>query len=444
MNRDFVKRYFSRAVGGFEELITGSFVTLCLRALGLVVGYAMVFLMSKVFGPEGVGFYQTMLQILNVLGILVALGMNVSVLRYVGQFYNSEEQAKLHLLNRHATRILGPVSIFVGLTLFVLSDWVVLYLNKGEQYANGLKLIAVALPFFTLNKVAVEFVRGAGKLEKSELIRSVLRPLVMMLGIVALSQSGFSIEYLIWVLLAAVIVKFLFASATIRSILNKTPKLAASFSKAELMRTSFPMMGSSVSGALLLAMPVLFIDYWGSQSAVGIYSVAWRLAFLVSMLLLVVDTVVAPRLARMFWANRKQELQKTLSQSTSLVFWSSLCLSGVLLIWGKSLLALFGMDFVAGFWVLVVLSLGNALSSSFGSAGVLLNMIGEQRASRLITICVVVFSALLYSWLGPRQNLLTFALIDVGGKLVINFCSALVAWRSHRIWTFVIHNKWKL
>ncbi len=442
MNIEDIRRNLLKSVGGFEELLTGSAVTLCLRAIGLVVGYGMVFMMSKVFGPEGVGFYQTMLQTLNVLGILLALGMNVSILRYVGQFYNSAEQSKLHLLSKYALQILGPISIVAGLIIFFLSDGLASSLGKSDAYALGLKLVALALPFFTINKVAVEFIRGAGKLQISELIRSVLRPVVMVVGLCILFQFKYSTFHIICVLVAAVAVKFLFASTTIHKLLRTIPRTSVTFSRKELMRTSFPMMGSSLAGALLLALPVIFIDYWGSQSAVGIYSVAWRLAFLVSMFLLIIDTVVAPKLSKFFWADKKAELQKTLSQSTRLVFWSSLFGSIGLVLCGKWLLGLFGIEFVTGFWVLVVLSIGNALSSSFGSAGVLLNMIGEQRASRGITIGVAILSVFLYFRLGSSENLLIFAAIDVGGKLVINLLSAVVAWRSHRIWTFVVPNYW--
>ena len=425
-------------VKGSSELLKGSVVTLVLRGLGMLMGYAWILTLSKVSGSDGVGFYQTMLQILNVGGMVLALGMNMSVLRYSGQFNNPIESPKLHSLCFHAFSVVGPTSLVFALILYVAADEITSWLGNTDEYATGLRLVALAMPLFTGNKLAVEFIRGMKHLHISELLRSVIRPAVMMLCLLTVGHMGMEHREILWFLLVGIVLNSAIAYRHVWRLLSGIPKRVSGFTKRELVRTSLPMMWTNVASALLLAMPVFFIGYWCSQSAVGIYSVAFQLAALISVLMLVLETVVAPKFTELFWARNFEELQAEVSKTTSLVFWSSLLASMGIVLVGKWILGLFGSEFISGFWVLVTLSIGNVVNASLGPVGILLNMTGKHKAVRNIISSVAILTGLAYFLFGATGNLVVFAAIFSAGKVINNMLAAFIAFKSHRIWTFVV------
>jgi O-antigen/teichoic acid export membrane protein len=402
----------------FKDIVKGSLITFVLKIGGMGLSYLLIYLISKQAGATGVGFFQVMLQILTVLGMVLGLGMNISVLRYVGQFNNEENRPKMHLLYKYFVQTVAPIAIAVGVLLYFGADYIVRWAGKEQEYADGLKLVGIVLPFFTINQISVEFIRGLKKLQISELVRSVLRPLVMILGIVIFFYDSLSNIDIIYLLVVGLIINSLVSRWVIWKALKKVPKTTVNFERKELMKTSYPMLATGLSSSLLVAMPIFFLDYYTTQAQVGIYSVALRLAGLVSLVLLVVNTIAAPKFAELYWAGKMQELQKVITQSTKLMFWVALSLTAILIVGGDFLLQFFGEEFKEGYWVLVILSLGQLVNAATGSVGVFMNMSGRQRFVRNLIITMIIVQTILM--------LSVFYLSQENQLLLISFSAAII------------------
>ena len=69
-----------------KELLLGSFTTFIIKITGMTLGYIVVLLISRNYGAYGTGVYSLALNLLLSLSVFCAFGLDVMILRYVGQY----------------------------------------------------------------------------------------------------------------------------------------------------------------------------------------------------------------------------------------------------------------------------------------------------------------------------------------------------------------------
>lgn len=403
-----------------KDLLKGSAITFVLKMAGMGLGYGLILIVSRKLGAEGVGFYNVMMQILTVLGMVLGLGMNTSVLRYVGQFNNYKDRPKMRKLYRYVVYTVGPLTIVFSIILYFSAAWIIDNLGKSPEYTTGLKLVAIALPFFTLNQISVEFIRGLKKLHISELIRSVLRPLFISGGIFLFFWKDLSKIDIIGLMVFAVIINALLSRLTIWRSLSGFVNDSGEFYRKHLFKTSYPMLMTGISSTLMTASPIFFLDYFSGQADAGVFSITFRLASLVAVVLLIINTVAAPKIAELYWQKKHSELQLLIRHSAKIMFWCALILSVFLILFGGFLLSLFGSQFLVGYWSLVILTIGQFINAATGSVGVFMNMSGRQKTLNYVFLLFTLCMIMSFLILGQKVDLTTASICYSSFLSIIN------------------------
>jgi O-antigen/teichoic acid export membrane protein len=377
------------------DLLKGSAITFVLKIGGMGLSYILIYLISKQAGAEGVGFYQVMLQILTVLGMVLGLGMNISVLRYVGEFNNEENRPKMHVLYKYFVQTVTPLAIGAAVFLYFGADYIVQWTGKEQEYAEGLKLVGIVLPFFTINQISVEFIRGLKKLQISELVRSVLRPLVMILGIVVFFYDHLTKIDTIYLLVVGLIINSLVSRWAIWKALKKVPKTMVGFERKQFMKTSYPMLVISLSGVLYQAIPILVTGFVLSMEDVGIYSIAFKIAQILTIPILVINTISAPMISSLFWRGEFKLLKKIISKITFVLAHISIFGGGLLIVMKNTFYVVFNVNHYSFYPVLVLLIVSQVFNSYCGSGGVFLNMTGNEKINRRIQLISILIYIIL-------------------------------------------------
>lgn len=424
-----------------KELLSGSAVTFVIKITGMLIAYLVVLLISRKYGAEGVGLYGLTSRLLNSLAILGCMGMNISVLRYVGQFAkNANAPSWLKQLYVHIATFAFPFSVLVGIGLYFSAENIALQLFENEIYIPALKISAFALPFFTLNLINVEFIRGLKLLKVSEYLRSINRQAVIILLLV-LSVFGYGVLDSIYALVAGLLLTFVFSMGFIIRYFKKNkakPLLEKGLTKKELLVTSMPMMTTAVASFVLANAGAVFLEIYSTTDQVGIFNVALRLAQLVSLVLVVVNTISGPKFAELYWAGKIEELKKVIQQSSKLIFWASIGVSAVLILFSKFFLNFFGEEFKTGSIPLIILIFGQVINAMAGSVGVFLNMSGNQEVLRNIILVIsgLVFAG--YILFIPKYGIFGAAMITSLGVALINFACVTFIYNKMKIRTFYI------
>tara|TARA_R100000306_G_scaffold48922_1_gene46230 strand:- start:14678 stop:16054 length:1377 start_codon:yes stop_codon:yes gene_type:complete len=424
-----------------KELLSGSAITFVIKVTGMLIGYIAVLLVSRMYGAEGTGVYSLTTTVLNSLAILGGLGLNTAVLRYVGQFNKLENgMANLKELFKYICQLAFPFSIIVGILLFFLSEEVAVNVFDNPTYIPALKVGAVALPFFTLNLINVEFIRGLKLLKVSEYLRSINRQLVVVI-ILSFSILSYGILDAVYAAVLGIILSFILS---LIFILNYFKKLKydntkkPDLTRKELLRTSIPMMTTAVASFVIANAGSFFLEMYSTTNEVGVFTVCLRLAQLVSLVLIVVNTISAPKFAELYWGGKRRELQKFIHQTSKLIFFISLIISVTLIVFSNFALSLFGEEFVDGSLALVILIVGQLINAMTGSVGILLNMTGNQKVFKNIISITTLLLIGSYIIIVPSYGLLGASIVNLFGVVVLNFSLATYVYKKLRFQTFYI------
>lgn len=159
----------------------------------------------------------------------------------------------------------------------------------------------------------------------------------------------------------------------------------------------FLRTGPALVTVQLLALLVTQSDVWviglvGTPEQVAQYGLAARLAQLVSLPHLVLNSVLPPLMALHLQERRREELQRIVQTSVALATIPSLGLALVFAAAGGLILALaFDAIYAAAAPVLVILAAGNVVNVVCGPCSQLLIMAGHQRRLNLITLANCAF-----------------------------------------------------
>jgi O-antigen/teichoic acid export membrane protein len=187
---------------------------------------------------------------------------------------------------------------------------------------------------------------------------------------------------------------------TPKDIIHKIP---ISF-PGEWIKTSFPLMVTQSLNLLLSQTSPIILGLIANATAVGLYSAAFRIAYLINFLPYAVSFVIAPIVAELYANGEIEKLQKILTGSVRITFLAGSGVMLIFIIFGNNLLLLFGTEFSAAFKVLIILMVGNLLDIAFGQSMIIMSMTGFQKAVAFIygatSIINVVLNLILIPGMG--------------------------------------------
>src|SRR3989304_8277959 len=165
---------------------------------------------------------------------------------------------------------------------------------------------------------------------------------------------------------------------------------------------------------MLLSGSMLMITHWTNtlmlgmfrpEAEVGIFNVAVKISTSTIFTLIAINTVAAPKFAEFYGGKDIRGLKKFVQQSTKLIFWTSFPILLVIAFFPSFILGIIGEEFKAGVFALLLLTIGQFISSISGSVGILLNMTGKQKVYQYIMIATAVLNIILNVLMIPKYGI---------------------------------------
>lgn len=376
---------------GRKGLARQSIIVMILKGFGMLLGYAVTILISRQFGPVGLGIYSVSYTTIIVFSHVASLGLPVAILRYMGQFSGSNDLGKRKALYYNALKIIFLISLVLSCVLFAFASDIGTNLLGDPNYSHVLRWIALTAPFFTLNLINVEFLRALNRITLSEIFRTVfISASILLILYVSDDSSQFLpvIALSIGILGAALL-------STGRS-LSEVWKLkgaqGSKFPIKEILNTGTPLMLVALGSYFLGNISVYLIQIFEDTRQVGIFSLSLKLSLLINFALIAITTVIAPKMSGLFWDGKNLELAAFVQKATKYVFLLSLPPFLVLVIFPEIVLKLIEPEFASGKYVLVFLALAQILNAFGGPVSLLLNMSGHQKSVMKVILFVLVFA----------------------------------------------------
>lgn len=172
----------------------------------------------------------------------------------------------------------------------------------------------------------------------------------------------------------------------------------------EIYRTTVPLWMVVIAQQL---------NQWGGQfissvhvaeEELALLAIAMRIALLVPMILTAVNMVVSPRFAALYHKGEIEETENVLAKSLKLLAVVSLCIFFVMFLFGETVLAIFGDQYVAAGGLLSILVCGQLVNALTGPSGKLLMMSGFERDVRNSSMVVAAFGLAMALYLTSKYG----------------------------------------
>jgi len=171
----------------------------------------------------------------------------------------------------------------------------------------------------------------------------------------------------------------------------------------------------------------IILGIFRSSEEVGMYDAAFRLSTLSAIVLFAINAIQAPVFSELYHKKEMGRLQQIIIKSNRLLFFTSLPLTLILCFFPDMILGFLGEGFRGAWLALIILSIGNFVSSISGSIGILLQMSGHQKQYNNIITSTAISSIALNFVLIPKYGLLGAAITSSIAKIIQNLLSVAYA-----------------
>jgi O-antigen/teichoic acid export membrane protein len=378
-----------------NDLAKGSALAFLIQGVGATLLLLTEIVAARLLGVSQFGIYSMATAWIYVLGLLAALGLNQTLLRFVPMYLAHEQWGHLRGIVRRANMWGGLAALAVSLSGILILMVGRTYGVIGSHLFLAFCIALATLPIVVLSSIRQAVLRGINKIAHALTPEFILRPsifLFLLVGGAYLVRQPIDATTAFILSLTAGVASFAIGALW----QNKYFPAPARFYKPiyqdrEWILVSLPLL--TIVGLNLISsrIDVIMLGMLSEVENVGIYSASSRIADVIVFGLASANAVVAPMIARLHSTGNHDELQKMVALTAKGIFLFTFPVAIVVLIFGKQILGIFGPDFSEGYTVLVILVCGQLVNALSGPVGYLMSMTGHQAKAMKI----VAFSAFL-------------------------------------------------
>lgn len=402
----------------FRRIFTSGGIVLVGTVLHLGLGFLARVLIARDLGRVSYGAVSIGVTLLTTLSLLVLVGMDTGVGRYLPR-YDTPERRRGVLVS--AFQLVVPLAVLAGVALVVLAGPLATHVFDDPSVAPILRVFGVATPLAAVVNLTVGSVRGMQDSLPRVYIKNVAVPLGRFVFIAAVLLAGYRSVGVAWAYAGA------YAVATVLSLyylVRHTPlfeRLDAEPMHRELLAFSAPFTVTATMLMLFQNIDVLMLGALSSTGEVGIYTAVYPLATLLTAVLTSFGFLFMPVLSDLHAEEDREQMRRTFEVVSKWVFLTTLPVFLVYVTFPGTVIGLtFGAEYTDGALALVVLVTGFGMHAVAGLAGKALTAMGRSRIIMYDTVLVAAVNIGLNLVLIPRYGVLGAAVATTVGYLVMD------------------------
>lgn len=412
------------------ELLSQSVVALAVKLTGVLVGFLTNVFLARSIGASGSGAYYFALTAVTFCAAIGSMGCENVILKFVAVNWAEGKSRKVYTAVKH---VFVRSAISAGMLVAVLI--LVSQAMKGvvdEELHRLLSITLFVVPFMSVCLLIGGVLRGFSKVVFAVAVPNTI-PQLMTLGLLALLVPLYGSEGAAYSLFFAYISVSLIALIIIKLKSSKlSPLKGEGFTekeKKQINNSGFQLLTFNVVLQINQWFSVIFLGFIAAPSVVGTYTAAAKTASLMSLLLVAINTVVAPKLAKLYACDNKMGMAILLRKATFLVVAASSLPFVLIMFYPQWVMSLFGEDFVEASTALQIIAIGQIFNALTGPVGAALLMSGNEKNLRNSAILSAMLCVILNILLVPKMG-------GLGAAIATSICIAtmsIYAWIAVRI-----------
>jgi O-antigen/teichoic acid export membrane protein len=383
------------------------------RVFTIVLGLVSVMLATRYLTTDAYGAYVLVMLFSNVLAQFISFGLGLAIPRYLAS--KEDENYKTTLINT-VLHFMLIVVITVGLSIVTFKPVIEDYLDS-----TLLKEIFTAVPIVFL------------MISLAQLLESILRGLLEFRAIGVIEFTSEVVELVLLILLV-VVYRFGFWGLIIAKAASRTIWIAFAYRAIrfkhkweldapllkEMLKFGLPLQVQNIFDFAFSKIDTLIVGTLLGTRGVAFYDIARKIPDSLMELYSVFISVYFPLSANVYALEKRERSNYVLNNSIRLVTFLSVFAALIIAFFGRDIiLLLFSEEYLASYWVLVLLMIGLILDMIEELLGYSLVAIGEPDKTLYINIMKAVISLV--------GNLIILPIIGYIGAAIIYILGNLIA-----------------
>ncbi|WP_121354619.1 lipopolysaccharide biosynthesis protein [Flavisolibacter nicotianae] len=396
-----------------------------------VAGVALVFLTNylliRVAGETAYGNYSIITVWVNLFLVLVVFGYDDYFIAKVPQLQSRNQS--LRPLLQQALKLTSFVFVVVVAVVILL-----FLANLLPPVIAGYKVLFFAvLALTTLFTLLQAFFRSVNLIGLGQVFEKIVRPGLVLAGIFAfyLLQRHVVFESILLVHLLSLLAVCLLLIRRLRKI-TSMEAITGEFLKPEV-KSNLSFLGISLLYLLSTRLDLIFLSQQVVPQEVGYYNLAARIGDLVGYPLTAINLVIHTMLSQQYAGNNKDRIFQTTARITVFSFGMTAFVFLVILLFGESILGIFGESYRKSFPALRILSCSHLVYSLSLPFNAYFMVSQNERLSLASLAANVIATFLLAFFWVPDMGSRGAALAVLGGSIVYFLATGLFAFRQYQL-----------
>ncbi len=416
------------------ELLKGSSVAFTLKVIGAAISFGFNILLARMLGSEGAGIYFIALTMTTVGAVFGRMGLDNALLRFVAIGQSSENWVSVKGVYVKGFTFAFLASTAMALLIYTLSPWIASSVFSKPYLKTPIQWMSLAIVPIAMVMLYSEALKGLKRIRDSQLLQGVSVPTLSVIGLLVVG-SNYGANGAVWAYTFASFVSCLVGLMLWHLATPQLKGIKGIFSTGKLLGSSMPLFRASIMNLIMNWTPIFMLGIWGAKAEVGVFGIATRTAFLMSFILMSVNTIVAPKFATLYSKNDFTSLSSTARNATKLILLLATPLFLLFIAFPELIMGIFGPEFKSGSSLLVILVIGQYIHVSTGPVSLLLVMSENERLlSNIITTVALVNIALNFLVI-PIAGPLGAAFVTAACLASLNLICAFFIWSRLRIIT---------
>jgi O-antigen/teichoic acid export membrane protein len=361
-----------------RKMLVSASATALLQAASGVMALVLAVLLARFLGSGGYGRYAVAFAWSSLLGVPAILGLNAFLVRGIAVYEVREQWSLMKGLLFRTNQL-----VLLTSTTIAVCGAIVAVTSMSSSFRGPFCVAMLLVPITALTLLRQGAMQAFGRVVSGQLPEYLIRPLLVIVGVVALELVGHGVLTPTTALLANVLgvtVAFVIGALLLRRALPDTLRaLHPEFVTRKWLRASLPMMlisGVWMANNYITTVIVGALD--GSRAA-GVYSVVQKGAEVIVILLYATNMPLAPAIARLHARGDQQGLEHTTERMARATLLVSAPVAAAFMVFPDIFLGFFGGGFRAGATALMILAVSQLINAAAGPSGNVLLMTGQER-----------------------------------------------------------------
>ncbi len=364
------------------RLAVGASVSMVGKVIGRGIDFAKQIVLARLLSVEAFGLYALIWNLLRIVGILAALGLQNGVVQFATPLRQIEGGKFKDVVFRSLTLSLA-VAVAISVLLWFSAPWLAANLFSDPGFVSAFRVFLFVLPPMVGLRIAANATRISQRMQYAiyaeELLQSIAALLLFLLFFVVGWQLtgailATTLSYALAFGLACYYLYRLFPTALCQ-------KRQFALTNRALLTYSIPTALASMFGVVVNRFDRLFLGYYLSTTEVGLYQAAAQFSIVFALVLDGFNSIFGPMVADLHHQGEYGALQDIFRISTKWAVYVNFPFFLVIFLAPVSLMtAVFGPEYASGATPLVILTAGQAINIGVGGVGMMLVMTGRHKA----------------------------------------------------------------